>query len=169
MEAKEGAVNTAKAVANYFLECAERAGEPIDHLKLQKLVFYAHAWHLANGMGPLFPDDIEAWPHGPVVRDLYAEFYDCGRKAIPLTRRAYDYNGALPTIGNAPSRSRDLLAEVWKVYGKYKGTRLSNATHLPSEPWTIVRDRYGNLSRKPRIPNELIEQKFKEKLEAARQ
>lgn len=161
----EGAVPTAKAVANFFLEKGWNEGVPIDHLKLQKLVYYAHGWHLANDLGPLFPDDIEAWPHGPVVRDLYIEFNDVGRKEI--TRPAYNYDGSQPSLNGAPDSTRELLEAVWANHNRYKGTRLSNATHLPGEPWTIIRDRYGDLSRKPRIPNELIEQRFKAKFASA--
>ena len=38
--------------------------------KLEKLVYYAQAWHLARHQRPLFPETIEAWAQGPVVRHL---------------------------------------------------------------------------------------------------
>ncbi len=36
--------------------------------KLQKLVYYSKAWHLVWEGEPLFPEHIEAWANGPVVR-----------------------------------------------------------------------------------------------------
>jgi len=43
-EQKKVSVND---VANYFLKILERdSGSSITHLKLQKLVYYAQAWHL---------------------------------------------------------------------------------------------------------------------------
>ena len=39
--------------------------------KLQKLVYYSQAWHLAWDGTPLFDEPIQAWANGPVVRKLY--------------------------------------------------------------------------------------------------
>ncbi len=39
---------------------------PMSHLKLQKLLFYAQALHLAYFDEPIIEDDFEAWVHGPV-------------------------------------------------------------------------------------------------------
>jgi uncharacterized phage-associated protein len=58
---------SAHDVAAYILE---RHG-PISAMKLQKLVYYAQAWSLVWDDRPLFPERIEAWANGPVVRDLY--------------------------------------------------------------------------------------------------
>lgn len=65
-------------VAKYFILLSSRKDEPpITHLKLQKLVYYAHAWYIGlNGPNnPLVEDDsIEAWVHGPVFPRLYHEY-----------------------------------------------------------------------------------------------
>lgn len=159
---REAATESAKAVANFFLACGWEEEIGIDQLKIQKLVYYAHAWHLAYDLGPLFPDDIEAWPHGPVVRDLYAEF--CGFGKRPITHRALAYNGMEPDVPDEMSSTGKFLSTVWKEYKGYSGVRLSNATHGPDEPWTLIKSHYGDLGANPRIPNELIKQKFKEKL-----
>ena len=42
-------------------------------MKLQKLAFYSHAWHLAWEEKLLFSDRIEAWANGPVVPSLCRE------------------------------------------------------------------------------------------------
>ena len=39
--------------------------------KLQKLVYYSQAWSLVWDDDVLFPEEIEAWANGPVVRELY--------------------------------------------------------------------------------------------------
>lgn len=44
---------------------------PESPMKLQKLLYYAQAWHLATHGRPLFPDDIEAWRDGPVIRSIW--------------------------------------------------------------------------------------------------
>jgi uncharacterized phage-associated protein len=47
---------------------------PSTQLKLQKLVYYSEAWHLAYFERPLIPEDFEAWVHGPVVRSLWDHY-----------------------------------------------------------------------------------------------
>ena len=54
-------------VAQYILE---KHGE-MTAMKLQKLVYYAQAWHIAWTDGPLFDNRIEAWADGPVCPDLF--------------------------------------------------------------------------------------------------
>lgn len=55
-------------IAEYILE---RQG-PMTTMKLQKLVYYSQAWHLAWDGEPLFEARIEAWANGPVVPELHA-------------------------------------------------------------------------------------------------
>ena len=62
---------------------------------------------------------------------------------------------------------RQFIASVWESHKKFSGVQLSNATHAPGEPWTIIKDKYGTLDAKPRIPNEVIRDVFKAKLNAA--
>ena len=45
----------------------------VSTMKLQKIVFYSHAYHLVRQGLPLFDDRIEAWVNGPVVRALFQE------------------------------------------------------------------------------------------------
>lgn len=47
-------------------------------MKLQKLVYYCQAWSLVWDEKPLFPERIEAWANGPVVRELF----DLDRKSV---------------------------------------------------------------------------------------
>ena len=56
-------------VAAYIL--AKRG--PMTAMKLQKLCYYSHAWHLVWDEQALFPSRVEAWANGPVIVDLYRE------------------------------------------------------------------------------------------------
>ena len=58
---------TVHDVAAYVLE---QTG-PITPWKLQKLVYYSQAWHLAWEETPLFHEHIEAWGAGPASPALY--------------------------------------------------------------------------------------------------
>ena len=65
---------SAIAVANCFLDIADAQSRPITPLKIQKLVYIAHGWHLAIYEEPLIVELVEAWKWGPVIPLLYHEF-----------------------------------------------------------------------------------------------
>jgi len=159
----------AMVVANWFLERSWRDPDkpPCDQMKLYKLVFYAHGWYMGNCHAELFPEDVEAWPHGPVVRDLYREFNDAGRSPISrLGKRIEIKDGKV--LRAAPKHDgslTDFFESVWGVYGDYSGIQLSNMTHRPGEAWTLVAEQYKyDLSAKPTITSEIIEAVFERKV-----
>lgn len=61
-------------VAYYFLLKANKEGDLITNLKLQKLLYYAQVWYLVNFDKPLFDDNLYAWDLGPVVKEVYLQF-----------------------------------------------------------------------------------------------
>jgi uncharacterized phage-associated protein len=134
----------ARAVANYFLELAKRDGKALDPMKIQKLVYLAHGWSLAVNRQPLIVDKVEAWRYGPVIRSLYSAFRDEG--SGPIGHPAYDARIAdgkltfiaprLDDIGDPFNKGvKDLLDEVWRVYGDLSAVQLSNFTHQQGSPW----------------------------------
>ena len=165
--------STMASVANEFLALgrAEPQYPIIDQMKLQKLLFYAHGWRMAmHGRQPLFDDDFEAWPWGPVVRDAYLQTKDYGRGPVtaPITELAVEggrYNFKSPE--GVDQSLKPFIRSVWDVHKSYTGIQLSNSTHAAGEPWTIIRDQYGSLDGKPKIPNDLIAAVFEQKLRNA--
>lgn len=117
-------------VADYFLAKAgvqadEETGDLISNLKLQKLVYYAQGFHLALHDKPLFEERIEAWMHGPVVPDLYHEYKHFGAEGIP---------GPQIDLTKYDADTRELLDEVYTVFGQYSAWKLRNMTH-EEKPW----------------------------------
>lgn len=112
-------------VASHILE---HAG-PMTAMKLQKLVYYSHAWHLVWESKPLFASSIEAWANGPVVPDLYNEHRGQFRvENIALTR--------------APELSPEEISSIEAVighYGKKTPFELSELTHR-EDPWKNARE-----------------------------
>ena len=75
----------AVVVANYFVEKGKADKKNIDLLKLVKLVYIAHGWHLGlydEIDRPLIREDVEAWKYGPVVRSVYDAFKGVGKRTI---------------------------------------------------------------------------------------
>ena len=116
-----------REVAEYFLSLAdEDAGDLISNLKLQKLVYYAQGFHLALFDEPLFEEPIEAWTHGPVVPDLYRAYKEYGSGGIPSPK---EIDLAIYT-----DEQKELLDEVYTVYGQFSAWKLRNMTHEEA-PW----------------------------------
>jgi uncharacterized phage-associated protein len=164
----KGIMHSAKAVANYFLRKGRETPDvpPIDALKIQKLLFYANGWHLAHLDDVLFEEDIEAWPYGPVVRDIWVEFQDFGNDVITREAQSIDYfTNTISTPEVSDPKTIELLNSVWDNYKSFTGIQLSNSTHLAGEPWTIMYERLGkNLKNKPVMPSEFLKNCFKQKL-----
>jgi uncharacterized phage-associated protein len=117
---------TAQEVAEHLVGISYEKQNPVSNLKLQKLLYYSQAWHLALSKVPLFAEEIEAWAHGPVVPQVFRYYKDC--KWNPISR---------PALGQKPSYVLH-LEEVWRVYGKFRAFDLERLTHS-EDPWKIAR------------------------------
>ncbi|MGK7893898.1 MAG: Panacea domain-containing protein [Xenococcus sp. (in: cyanobacteria)] len=117
-------------IAEYFIQLANDTGSFISNLKLQKLVYYAQAWHLALYDEPLFDEDFEAWVHGPIIPQLYQEYKKFGWHPIEQE--------AKPDL---PSNIKEFLDELALEYFAVDAYELEQMTHIEA-PWIKAR---GNL------------------------
>ena len=95
-------------------------------MKLQKLVYYAQAAHLAIFSKPLFSEEIEAWMHGPVIPSLYHEYKKFGSRKITQDKRK--------DFSLFSQEKINLLDYIRKQYGKHPAWKLGNMTHKDA-PW----------------------------------
>jgi len=103
-------------IAQYI--AAKYPGE-VTPMKLQKLMYYCYAWQLV-AKEKKFDASFEAWPHGPVEPDIFAEYKVFGRKPISVTE--------------APKLNVPILDFILDSYSVYSAIELSKTTHLES-PW----------------------------------
>lgn len=161
----------AKAVANYFLDLASRHKTTLTPMKLQKLIYFAHGWHLALYDEPLIADQVEAWQFGPVVPSVYHEFKHersgaISSKATELELKTFEL--VEPAVHPDDSRARGVLDQVWHTYGRLSAIQLSNLTHLPGTPWAHARARHPADLRNVPIDDESIRRYFKDAAEQNR-
>lgn len=97
-------------------------------MKMQKLAYYAQAWHLARTGDPLFEEPIEAWVNGPVVRELY----NVHRGQFSLSGWPLGDDDALTAT------QRLLIDEIVSTYGERGASWLSELTHSEA-PWQAAR------------------------------
>src|SRR4051794_8482787 len=110
-------------VADYII-----GGRAMSAMKLQKLVYYSQAWHLARHGKALFPERIEAWANGPVVRELY-------------DHHRGDYSVVQWPWGDRANLTRDERESIDLVlwtYGTKDAQWLSDETHA-ERPWQQAR------------------------------
>jgi len=117
-----------RLVAQFFLARAMSAGEPVTHLKLQKLVYYAYAHTLVRTGRQLFVEPILAWKHGPVVEHLYHELKQYGCDPIEFAQ--------------IPAEVLPILDSVCEWYMPLSAWTLSQSTHQEL-PWQKAREGAG--------------------------
>lgn len=115
---------SAHDVAAYIL----RKQGPLSAMKLQKLVYYAQAWSTVWDDQPLFPEAIEAWANGPVVRELY----DMHRGQFEV--RSWP-RGSAKALDD---EQRSTVDAVLEYYGGRNAQTLSDMTHK-EDPWRLAR------------------------------
>ncbi|WP_437833800.1 Panacea domain-containing protein [Sorangium sp. So ce1153] len=136
---------TAHDVAAYILK--QRG--PMTAMKLQKLVYYAQAWHLVRADKALFDDVIQAWAAGPVVKSLYVSHRG------KYTLSPGDIAGNADALDPSERRSVDV---VLGYYGNRTAEQLSELTHS-EQPWINARNGLGPMERGERVidPTEMMD------------
>jgi len=129
-------MTTVHDVAAYIVS---RLG-PISAMKLEKLVYYSQAWHLAWEDAPLFEEDFQAWPAGPVVPELYT--HHRGKFTVPTW--PWGDRNALT------EQQREDVDAVLRDYGSLNGNQLSVLTHKEA-PWRNAREGLGSTERSNNI------------------
>lgn len=99
----------------------------LTNLKLQKILYYAQGWYLANKGNKLFNDRIEAWKLGPVVRSVYNVFSSFANQPIKMKIEDGDLLGLAEDV-------KGYLDKLWSVYKNMSGPELVTYTHL-EKPW----------------------------------
>lgn len=143
---------TYKDIADYFIALSNDTGNLITNLKLQKLVYYAQAWHLAVFKTPLFEDDFQAWVHGPVIPDLYHAY-----KHFAYNPIAEDKAPSEEIFTSFDSELQTILSDVTEEYFGRTAYELEQLTHA-EDPWIEAR---GNLSADSSSSNIIPKDKMK--------
>lgn len=115
--------------------------EGITHLKLQKLLYYAQGVFLAMTGKLLFKENIEAWPHGPVVAEVYNRYKSYGRDNISINVDEH----VEETIRKIESNVEisNVLNTVYDNFAIYTAWQLREMSHVKNGPWdkTISNDK----------------------------
>jgi len=138
---------SAFAVANAFIERAEQGHlSDLTPMKLQKLMYYAQAWHLKVTGEPLLDDNFVRWKFGPVIPSVYHEFK--AFRDTPIVSRATtqpsrealaSHRGSIvvnvPAIPDSDKSAWGLIDAIISEYGRIDGPVLAYMTHAEGSAW----------------------------------
>lgn len=160
------------AVVNWILSKAFSTNSIIDHMKLQKLVYFSHGWFLVKYNAPLIDEFIEAWRYGPVVPTVYHEYKKFGNSFIPNSKYSW-----MPELGvnngktvfvykiipPKDTNTVTLLDDIWSKYSQFNAKTLSDMTHKNHtlNPWKHYWEMAERSNmRSMDIPNDKIREYF---------
>ncbi len=120
---------SANDIAAYIINARSQADDRITQLKLQKLLYFCQAWHLAFEDIPLFSDPIEAWVHGPVVYNVYRRYSNRRWSPLPMPE-------SVPALSEDARGTIDMVLANYGTLGAYELERMSH----DDPPWQNSRE-----------------------------
>jgi len=163
--------NLSEFVILYFA----KNGIPINHLKLQKILYYIQAWHMVYFDGnPLFEDVPEAWVNGPVYRSIYEKFKMLGSCDNLNINGDYsiDVDNHFEEIKNKMNLEEeqyDFLNDIFNHYALMPHEKLILLTHI-EKPWNQAREGMGPFEYSDnKISHKSMCEYYKQRLEKSKQ
>lgn len=102
----------------------------ITPLALQKLLYFCQGYSLVLESAPIFPEECEAWPHGPVYQEIYHLFKSFKYNPIDDDRFII-LNNSKDALSDREKQIIDLISAT---FGAYSGKTLETITHS-EDPW----------------------------------
>lgn len=124
------AVNVASNIINKMRE----KSLPLDHIKLQKLLYFFAVERFKLNRELSFEQHLEKWKLGPVVRDVYNEYKFKGSSLIDEPTFKFTFtNGSFTSSKIEPEVLNEadevILDEIIDKYGSLGSFRLVDITH----------------------------------------
>lgn len=136
----------------------EHSGWSLSNLKLQKLLYIAHMFHIGETDEPLVSDHFEAWNYGPVNPSLYHLMKIFGSSPV---------GNVFHSIGELEECSeRETLDSAIDQLGNAPSGKLVAITHWKKGAWA---KHYIPSMRNIVIPNEDIRQEYLDRKDVAKE
>ncbi|MDR2438560.1 MAG: hypothetical protein LBE12_04180 [Planctomycetaceae bacterium] len=143
------------AVANWFIEKADKERRALTLSRLQSLSYLAYGWFLVYSEGtPLFDADIIATPQDLIIPVLRRKFRECAGRFINKYAEVFqdDKEEVLRhSIQTSDKREliESILEEVWDAYSRWSWTRLKLFIYRNKSPLGKICDISLELERFP--------------------
>lgn len=127
-----------RAVVNQMIEFALEQEVHLPNVSVQKLLYFAHAAHLAKyGGTPLVASVFEAWEYGPVCRPIYDELKHYGRSSVSQKIEDIDLFTGEVTIPSLPNdlRVKSHVFNIMDSLGRLSPGQLIDLSHVKGGAW----------------------------------
>ncbi|AZI38537.1 Panacea domain-containing protein [Epilithonimonas vandammei] len=156
-------METVQNISDYIIYRLKSEGnQSLSFLKLQKLLFYTQAWHLAFTGDPLFDEKFQAWIHGPVSRQIFDNYKNSKYMYSEMTLKdiiSERYKSIKPEI-------KVHVDSVLDSYASFSSSELETMTHQ-EEPWLSAREGFDEYQRcEVEISEDLMRKYYGARLQA---
>lgn len=144
-----------EAVANFFISLGTSESESEDYmtnLRLNKLMYFAQAWSLVLLEKPLFSEQVEAWPLGPVIPSVYHKYKQYGKRQITTVDPSYHLN-------MLSEKEQQVLLATMAYYGDFSTRGLVDLSHEEGSPWAKACDSKATVIQQEDIRNYFAQKK----------
>ena len=145
------------AVCDYIILFMEEEGLFLNVVKLQRLLYIAHAWHLAfHSHTPLLNEGFEAWKFGPVNRTIHNRFRGRSSFYSPITIADRWFSDPADPLAILSVSEREHLDNILNIYGDMTTLELEEMLQH-EDPWRLARVGLSPEETSSRdIPDEVI-------------
>lgn len=148
---------SASLIAFAFVQKGIEEGKFVTQMKLQKMVYMAHGYHLAIYNEPLIKEEFQAWKFGPVVPSIYQDYKLYGSdRIIDIGLISSTYNVA--DLHQLDNKAVEAIDYTWQATKGLSATDLSSWSHRKEGPWYKV---YKPGEMDLSIDNDSIKQYFR--------
>lgn len=127
----------ASLIAYAFTKKGIEENKPVTQMKLQKMVYFAHGYHLAKFNEPLVDEIFEAWKYGPVVPAIYQTYKLYGSRDINDTFLVELFDGNMD-LSKIDTKGWEAISYTWDVTKDLSALNLSIWSHKNGSPWAAA-------------------------------
>lgn len=124
---------TPLAIANNFIEKYGSQND-IEHMKLQKLIYFAYGHWLVTTSSRLTTEGPEIWKHGPAFESMYKVFRPFGSASIREPQSDSPFSEPV-NVASDDEEVQQLVDWIWNRYGHLSGFALSSMAHAEGTAW----------------------------------
>lgn len=128
----------ASLIAYAFVKKGIAEGKPVTQMKLQKMVYFAHGYHLARYAIPLIKEQFEAWKFGPVVPSIYHTYKLYGSDEITDSYLVPIADVQDDELRSLSETAQEAIDYTWDATKNVTALNLSAWTHKAGSPWALA-------------------------------
>jgi uncharacterized phage-associated protein len=129
----------ASAIALEFVKKGIQENKPVTQMKIQKLLYFAQGFYLAQYGSPLISESFQAWEYGPVIPEIYSTFKIYGSSPIVDASTLFFFTTDAKKIEiesqSFTDDAKSIIDFTWNALKDIDAIALSTWTHKENSPW----------------------------------